>query len=50
MGIRKWCWILIALLLGVICSGCMNSQKVKLVTDITPDGEVTYHTEYVAEF
>lgn len=50
MGIRKWCWILVALALGTILGGCANSQQIKVVTDITPNGEVTYHTEYVAEF
>ena len=41
-------WIV---LLSVLClCGCATSQKIKVVTDITPSGEVTYHTEYVAEF
>jgi len=47
---RKIVWILLFFVLGVILSGCAHSQKLKLVTDITPNGEVTYHTEYVAEF
>ena len=34
----------------VILSGCAHSQKIKVITDIEPDGEITYHTEYVAEF
>lgn len=50
MEIRKWCWILVAFVLGVLMSGCAHSQKVKVVTDIDPSGEVTYHTEYIAEF
>jgi len=50
---KNLAWIAFWLLTGcVLCGtmGCMNSQKIKLVTDITPDGKVTYHTEYVAEF
>ena len=46
-------WILLLFLLGcliVSCSGCMNSQKIKVITDISEQGEVSYHTEYVAEF
>lgn len=46
MGIRKLFWVVIVVLL----SGCATSQQLKVVTDITPDGEVTYHTEFVAEF
>lgn len=44
--VRKWIWI--GLL--VLCAGCAHSQKIKVVSDITSDGDVTYHTEYVAEF
>ena len=42
-------WFLLVVLCFVV-GGCANSQKIKVVTDITPDGEVTYHTEYIAEF
>lgn len=45
MGIRRIVWLLVVLL-----SGCATSQKIKIVSDITPSGEVTYHTEYIAEF
>ncbi len=47
MGFSRIVWIMI------LCSclvGCATSQKVKVVADITPEGEVTYHTEFVAEF
>jgi len=38
------------IVLSLIIGGCATSQRVKIVTDITPSGEVTYHTEYIAEF
>jgi len=46
MGIR-------AIVIVVVClalAGCAHSQKVKIVSDIDSDGDVTYHTEYIAEF
>jgi hypothetical protein len=45
----KW-WIVLAFVLGVVLSGCSYNRQLKVVADITPDGEVTYHTEFVAEF
>ena len=50
MGTRKLVWILVAFAVGTLLAGCAHSQKLKLVTDIAPSGEVTYHTEYIAEF
>jgi hypothetical protein len=46
----KYVWILLSLIIGVCLAGCQSSQSLKVVTDITPDGEVTYHTEYNVEF
>ena len=46
-------WILLSFVVGcliVSCMGCMDSQRIKIVTDIDPTGQVTYHTEYNAEF
>lgn len=40
-------WIL---LLIVLCTGCMKTQSVKIVTDIPPNGEPSFHTEYKATF
>jgi len=51
MGVaRSNLFIVVAFILGIVLSGCAHSQKIKVVTDIEPDGNVTYHTEYVAEF
>ena len=47
---KKYLWIVLAFILGTVLAGCAHNQQIKVVTDITPDGEVTYHTEYVAEF
>lgn len=44
--VRKWIWISVV----VLFAGCAHSQKIKVVTDIDQSGEVTYHTEYIAEF
>lgn len=41
-------WLIVVAL--CVCVGCAHAQKVKIVADVTPEGEVTYHTEYVAEF
>jgi hypothetical protein len=45
--VKQWIWIGV-----VVCllSGCAHSQKIKVVSDISSDGDVTYHTEYIAEF
>ena len=51
MGVsRSNLLIVVAFVLGIVLSGCAHSQQIKVVTDIEPDGEITYHTEYVAEF
>ena len=47
MGFGRVVWTTLVCLL---LSGCATSQQFKIVTDITPDGKVTYHTEFVAEF
>ena len=43
-------WICICVLSFIVLGGCAHSQQIKVVTDIAPDGDVTYHTEYIAEF
>ena len=40
-------WIL---LLCLLFSGCSYNRQIKIVSDITPDGKVTYHAELTAEF
>lgn len=44
-------WILL-LTLGVLFGtmGCRTDNSMKIVTDITPRGEVTWHTEYEVQW
>lgn len=41
-------WILFFLI--ILLSGCMKTQMVRVVTDIPPQGDPTFHTEYEAHF
>lgn len=46
-------WIVLSFVLGcILCGllGCKTDQKVKVVTDINQQGEVTWHTEYNVEW
>ena len=44
-------WILF-LTFVLVCGtmGCRTDNSMKIVTDITPQGEVTWHTEYEVQW
>lgn len=46
-------WILLCFVLGCLlasCIGCRADNSMKVVTDITPQGDVSWHTEYKVEW
>lgn len=50
MSVFRIICIVVCFLLGCMLAGCRTDNSVKVVTDITPQGDVTWHTEYKVQW